>query len=76
MRGQDETVPDPQVHPPGRRMGIYCKKMGFAASVLRFMFDDGSGDHSVGRIIRLDDTAETIGLEDKDIITAVLERIK
>ena len=60
----------------GRLMGVYCEKMGLAVSELRFMFDDGSSHHSVGRIIRPDDTAETIGLEDEDIITAVLERIE
>ena len=60
----------------GRLMGIYCEKMGLAVSELRFMFDDGSVHHSLGRIIRPDDTAETIGLEDEDIITAVLERIE
>ena len=58
----------------GQLMGIYCEKMGLAASDLRFTFDDGSSEHSVGRIIRPDDTAETIGLEDEDIITAVMER--
>ena len=59
----------------GRLLGIYCVRMALAASELRFVFDDGSVDGQPRCVIRPDDTAETVSLEDADI-TAVLDRIE
>ena len=48
----------------GKLMDKYCERIGLPASNLRFMVEDG-------RCIGPDDTAETQGLEDEDIIIAV-----
>ena len=56
----------------GKLFDRYVQRMGHtAASEFRFVFDDGSIDGQPRCIIGPNDTAETVGLEDQDIITAV-----
>ena len=56
----------------GKLFDRYVQRMGHtAASEFRLMFDDGSIDGQPRCIIGPNDTAETVGLEDQDMITAV-----
>jgi len=51
----------------GKLMSAYCERQSISSNSIRFLFD--------GRRVNDKDTAETLGLEDNDVIDCVIQQV-